>query len=149
MLHMLEYSYVPRELEVAPGATILAMNFGPQDQDLPREQWSEYVHSVTATDGSFDLQAIRPDGTPHPFPAPTTEGRYPYYCRYHGDAQGNGMTGTLLVREPPATTNPAPTPTATPTPTPAPTADPRAAPTPAIAAIGALAIGTALLARRG
>lgn len=132
MLHMLEYDYAPDPLEVAPGSLVMAMNFGPRDQSLPREQWGEFVHTVTAVDGSFDVQQIAPDGAPYNFTAPSAIGEYPYYCRYHGDAAGNGMIGTLRVTEDP------PTPTATPstaTP-PAATADAVPATDPAVDAGG-------------
>lgn len=151
MLHMLEYDYAPDPLEVAPGSMVTAMNFGPRDQSLPREQWGEFVHTVTAVDGSFDVQQIAPDGAPYNFTAPSAIGEYPYYCRYHGDAAGNGMIGTLRVTEDPAT----PTPTSSPPPTPAATAEvePSDEDAPAaglLLALGAMALALVVTrARRG
>lgn len=115
MIHMIEYDYLPETLEVAPGSIVAGMNFGPRDQSLPKEQWGEYYHTITsATDRSlFDVQRIPPDTSVHTFTAPATPGTYPYYCVYHGDAQGNGMAGVLVVKEgaaPAATTSSPPTP---------------------------------------
>jgi plastocyanin len=145
MLHMQEYSYLPATLEVPAGVEVVAMNFGPANQSLPRDQWGEYFHTVTSsTDRSlFDVQRIPPDGTPHPFRAPATPGTYPYYCVYHGDAQGNGMAGTLVVTE----ARGAVTPPSGTTPTGAtPEAD-NDAPLPAWALIAGCAVAAAALRR--
>lgn len=117
MIHMIEYDYLPETLEVPPGAVVAGMNFGPRDQSLPKEQWGEYYHTITAVERSlFDVQRIPPDTSAHTFAAPTTPGTYPYYCVYHGAPDGSGMAGVLVVKEnaAPTTTPAAPTATATP-----------------------------------
>ena len=60
-------------------------------------QW-EFVgaseHNVTAVDGAFS-SGNRLDGTfDHVFSA---AGTFNYYCTLHGDAQGNGMAGSVVV----------------------------------------------------
>ena len=137
MLHMLQYEYTPDPLNVTSGETIILMNFGPQDQSLPRDQWGEFTHSVTAVDGSFDMQNIPPDFQGRNLTAPATPGTYAYYCRYHGDAT-SGMRGTLIV-DPVAMTS-APTPTSE---------DDRETPLGVLALIGGGAGAALLLRPRG
>lgn len=131
MLHMQDHQYLPRTLEVEAGATIEAMNFGSSAPNGTGEP-----HTVTsATDRSlFDVQGIQPTGEAYPFQAPSIPGEYPFYCIYHGDAQGNGMAGLLLVR-------------AASTPAPAPEGSERT-PAPAFLALGALALAALLALRR-
>lgn len=140
MLHMLDYKYAPDPLEVPAGSTVITMNFGPSDQSIPREQWGEFTHSVTAVDGSFDMQNIPPDFAARTFTAPATPGTYPFYCRYHGDA-ATGMRGTLIVTE----AAPEPTPS---TPSPTPEANEKRTPVGALPLIlGAAAAGALLRSR--
>lgn len=110
MIHVIDYDYLPDPIDVPPGVEVVVMNFGPSDANLTGEARNEFYHTVTSsTDRSlFDVQRIPPDGSSHPFRAPMEPGTYPYYCVYHGDAQGNGMAGTLVVNAtdgapPPAT----------------------------------------------
>lgn len=104
MIHMQDYSFLPVPLNVPAGSNVTAMNFGPSKPDIPIE---DQIHSVTAVDGSFNVEQIMPDAKPREFKAPTTPGTYPYYCVYHGDAQGNGMAGILIVDPAPASATPA------------------------------------------
>lgn len=115
MIHMQDHKFLPETLEVPPGAEVVGMNFGPSDPSIPKDQWGEFYHTITASADRalFDVQQIPPDASPHPFRAPATPGAYPYFCAYHGDAQGNGMVGTLIVTQP-AASSPAVTPSATP-----------------------------------
>lgn len=133
MLHMQDHEYLPPRLDVPPGVTVYTMNFGQEP------------HTVTSAQDRalFDVQNIPPGGEPKNFTAPATPGEYPYYCIYHGDAQGNGMAGVLVVRAaPPATT---PTPRA---PTPMPTVDERDTPLAWGATVAGLLGAALLLARR-
>jgi plastocyanin len=52
-------------------------------------------HTATADDGLFDSgdQSLG-DSYAYTFAEP---GRYPYFCRYHGDVEGVGMAGTIVV----------------------------------------------------
>ncbi len=79
---------------------------------------SELPHTVTASDNSWDSGNLNPGQSySRTFTAP---GTYRYYCRYHGNAGGGGMAGTVVVQgaagEATATPQPtqAPQPTATP-----------------------------------
>lgn len=99
MLHIIEFRFLPDPMNATAGREVVVMNF------------DEEPHTVTSDDRtSFDLRDIAPGGEAHVFRAPTTPGRYPYFCIYHG-SPGNGMIGTLVVQAAP------PSPAAT-TPTP-------------------------------
>lgn len=141
MLHMQDYKFLPDRLEVPPGAEVVGMNFGPSDPSIPKDQWGEFYHTITASADRalFDVQRIPPDASPHPFRAPMTPGTYPYFCAYHGDAQGNGMVGTLIVTQPPA--NP-------PTITPGATPDANETPAPWVALTLGGVVAALLIARR-
>lgn len=127
---MQDYEYLPARVLAPAGATVYAMNMGAES------------HSVTSSEDRnlFDVQNIEP-GDVKEFSVPATPGEYPFYCVYHGDAQGNGMGGVLVVS---ATTPP--TPAASPTSG----ADGRGgAQTPAPVWIGLVALfATGALARR-
>ena len=65
---------------VRPGAKVTVTN---EDREN---------HSVTADGGGgFDVTVMH--GTPVTFTAPTTPGRYPFHCSFHGT-----MKGVLVVR---------------------------------------------------
>lgn len=70
-----------------------------------RNNASEIIHTMTATDGSFDADAVRA-GETRTFTAPTKPGEYAFVCKYHADS---GMSGTLVVL--PARASPAAAPT--------------------------------------
>ena len=57
----------------------------------------------------------------------STPGTFPYFCAFHGQAGGSGMSGTIIVTGP---VTPPPPPPPPPTPTPAPAPEPPPAPTP-------------------
>lgn len=63
---------------VAPGATITITNADSQ------------AHTLTSKEGGFDVK-VDGSGTAT-LTAPSTPGRYPFVCAFHG-----GMTGTLVV----------------------------------------------------
>jgi plastocyanin len=66
--------------DVRPGAKVTVTN---EDREN---------HSVTADGGGgFDVTVMH--GTPVTFTAPTTPGRYPFHCSFHGT-----MKGVLVVR---------------------------------------------------
>src|SRR5437667_1918954 len=63
-------SFVPTEIHVAPGATVLFTNSSPLG------------HTVTADDGAFDSGTVDPGGSfMQLFDAP---GVYQYFCQPHG-----------------------------------------------------------------
>lgn len=144
MIHMQGnlYVFLPDELEVPAGATVYAMNFPAPDPNATNEP-----HTVTsATDRSlFDVQNIPPTGEPRPFTAPSEPGRYPYYCIYHGDANGAGMAGVLVVTE---AASPSPAPSPTPSAPPASTAEAKDSPAPWLALVVVAALLAALARRR-
>ncbi len=63
-------NFAYNELTVHPGATVTVRN----DDQAP--------HSVTAVDGSFTTEVIKPGGTGS-FTAPAKPGVYAYYCTVH------------------------------------------------------------------
>lgn len=141
MLHIIDYKYLPDPLEVTPGLTVVVMSF--PDTNKTANETEPHTVTDVAEPPRFDIRNIPPDASQHPFTAPMEPGTYPYFCRYHGDRQGSGMVGTLIVTDAPATTTPATgspalTPTSTPNDTPL-------APWLLIAAFGA---GAALHRRR-
>jgi len=78
------YHYDPRELTVAPGATVTFVGGNVEPHTLTND----------APQGSraFDTGAVQP-GQSATLTAPTTPGDYPFHCLFHG-----GMTGTLHVQ---------------------------------------------------
>ena len=118
MLHIIDYKYLPDPLEVSPGLTVVVMGF-PDTNKTAAETEPHTVTDVrcpiSGPCDTFDVRNVPPDMSEHPFKAPTEPGTYPYFCRYHGDRQGSGMVGTLVVSEsvpvatPPTSTNAAPT----------------------------------------
>lgn len=109
MLHITAGRYLPDPFEVPPGVEVAIMSFLD-----PNEDPNDAVHSVTSAPVAgyadkelFHVSNIQPTGEPYFFTSPSAPGTYPYYCIYHGDAQGNGMAGTLVVSgETTATTPP-------------------------------------------
>jgi plastocyanin len=79
-------AYVPVELHVVPGTTVVWTNSSP------------LAHTVTADDASFDSGNIDAGGTFEMFfEAP---GFYTYFCAPH---QALGMMGVVVVDDPAAT----------------------------------------------
>jgi plastocyanin len=75
--------FSPEEIEVEAGTTITWTNNG----DAP--------HTVTADNGSFESGNMDPgDEFSETF---SEQGRYPYYCEYHGAPDGQGMSGVVVV----------------------------------------------------
>jgi len=142
MLHIARHRYIPDPFEVPAGEEVVIMSFLD-----PGEDASDAVHSVTsapveghADKALFHVTNIQPTGEPYFFTAPAVPGTYPYYCIYHGDAQGNGMAGTLVALEPAAAATPTPT-------TPTSESGEQGAPLPALVAIAALGLAVALRRR--
>ena len=54
-------------------------------------------HTVTADDDSFGSDAL-PEGGTFEFTF-DTPGTYAYHCRFHGGAEGEGMSGVIVVTE--------------------------------------------------
>ncbi len=76
--------FQPKEATVRAGTPVLWTQKG------------EGRHAVTAVDGSFKSEILGAGGA-FRF-TPTKAGKIPYYCRFHGDAEGNDMAGVLDVR---------------------------------------------------
>lgn len=84
------YQFMPGTVTVAPGAEIVLMNVGSEP------------HKMTATNGAFESPTVEPSFGAEPgpastaaFAAPMQAGEYSYFCPFHGE----GMSGTLIVRE--------------------------------------------------
>jgi plastocyanin len=79
-------SFVPKEIHVAPGATVLFTNSSPLG------------HTVTADDGAFDSGLLNSgEMFAQVFDAP---GVYQYFCQPHGSAGGVGMSAIVVVDDP-------------------------------------------------
>lgn len=80
-----------------PAITITALNFGdpltvPPGATITVVNSDDVAHTVTSkVKGQFDVKVGGNAQTT--FTAPTTPGRYPYYCVYHP-----GMVGVLIVQ---------------------------------------------------
>ena len=82
-------SFVPTEVHVGPGATVLWTNSSP------------LAHTVTADDASFDSGMVDAGATfTMVFDSP---GVYQYFCQPHGSAGLRGMAATIVVDDPGAT----------------------------------------------
>lgn len=76
-------TFQPSVAGVEPGARVVWTNTGDRD------------HTVTASDGSFDSFTLAPGDTyARVFDG---EGRVPYFCRFHGSADGDGMAAVLRI----------------------------------------------------
>jgi plastocyanin len=82
-VHEDEFRFVPSQVTIPVGTTVIWVN----DERAK--------HTATADDGLFDSgDQNLGDSFTYTFNAP---GRYPYYCRFHGDVDGVGMAGTIVV----------------------------------------------------
>jgi plastocyanin len=80
------FAFTPRIITVPPGTMIMWVN-----NDASK-------HTVTSDSGIFNSGDMsRGDTFASTF---TTSGRFPYYCRYHGDKGGIGMSGIVIVSAP-------------------------------------------------
>jgi len=80
---MKDFDFVPKEIKIKAGTTILWKNGGAKP------------HSATAVDNSFDTAIFQPgEAKSVKFDKP---GTFAYYCQLHGTPDGNGMTGTVVV----------------------------------------------------
>jgi plastocyanin len=81
-------SFVPVEVHVGPGATVLWTNSSP------------LAHTVTADDGAFDSGMLDAGATfTMVFDSP---GVYQYFCQPHGSAGLHGMSAKIVVDDPDA-----------------------------------------------
>lgn len=80
------FAFTPRIITVSPGTMIMWVN-----NDASK-------HTVTSDTGIFSSGDLsRGDTFASTFTRP---GRFPYYCRYHGDKGGIGMSGMVIVVAP-------------------------------------------------
>ena len=90
-----------RESQARYDSTRISSCFSPPALTIPAGTTVTWVndeqakHTATADDGSFDSgdQDLGESFT-YTFTEP---GVYPYFCRYHGDVDGVGMAGTIVV----------------------------------------------------
>lgn len=83
VVEVVDSSYEPAEIEVSPGTTVVWRQTG------------NLKHTVTADDGTFESGDMGSGDTfKYTFEEP---GTYPYYCVYHGDKGGVGMSGVVTV----------------------------------------------------
>ncbi len=82
-VNVVDDAFQPASTAVAAGESVTFTNSG------------ESPHTATADDGSFDTGTIDPGASATvTFDTP---GRYPYFCRFHGDPGGSGMAGVVVV----------------------------------------------------
>ncbi|MDQ3985472.1 MAG: cupredoxin domain-containing protein [Actinomycetota bacterium] len=78
-------AFDPPEVQISKGDSVTWTNDGDAD------------HTATASDGSFESGNLDPGES---FTQTFDEaGEFPYYCEYHGTAEGEGMAGTVVVAE--------------------------------------------------
>jgi plastocyanin len=80
-----DFQFSPANITITAGTTVRWTNLG------------EFRHTATADDGSFDSPTLA-GGDTFEFTF-TTAGTYAYYCRFHGGAGGQGMSGIVTVTE--------------------------------------------------
>jgi plastocyanin len=82
-INMTDNAFDQTQVNIPAGSTVLWNNAGLN------------VHTVTADDGSFD-SGDTPTGGQFTMEF-DTPGTYAYYCSYHGDKGGVGMSGVIVV----------------------------------------------------
>jgi plastocyanin len=82
-VNMTDDAFDQTEVDIPAGSTVLWNNGNGR------------VHTVTADDGSFDSGDL-PTGKQFTMEF-DTPGTYAYYCMYHGDVGGVGMSGMVVV----------------------------------------------------
>jgi plastocyanin len=83
-INMTDDAFTQTNVSIAAGQTVVWMN------------GSGKVHTVTADDDTFDSGDIA-TGAPYSQEF-DTPGTYPYFCQYHGDVGGVGMSGVIVVQ---------------------------------------------------
>jgi len=92
-------SFSPASFSVSAGTTIVFKNT------------SEFPHTATADNGSFDTGIISPGSSKSV--VVSKAGRIPFHCQFHGAAGGVGQSGTITVTAAAAAGTPRPTKAAT------------------------------------
>jgi plastocyanin/uncharacterized membrane protein YozB (DUF420 family) len=82
-IHEDRYSFIPSQLTIPAGTTVIWVN----DEQAK--------HTVSADEGQFD-SGDQELGVRYTYTF-TGAGTYRYFCRYHGDVDGVGMAGTIVV----------------------------------------------------
>ena len=82
-IHEDRYSFIPSQLTIPTGTTVVWVN----DEQAK--------HTVSADEGQFD-SGDQELGVRYTYTF-TEAGTYRYFCRYHGDVDGVGMAGTIVV----------------------------------------------------
>lgn len=78
-----QFQFIPSAITIPAGTTVIWTN----DEQAK--------HTASADDGLFDSgDQNLGDSFSYTFAEP---GTYPYFCRYHGDVDGIGMAGTIVV----------------------------------------------------
>lgn len=82
-VEVIDSRFQPGEITVPVGATVTWIH------------QAQLSHTVTADEGLFDSGTLRAGDT---FSFTFEEaGEYPYYCKFHGNEGGSGMSGTVIV----------------------------------------------------
>ena len=82
-IHEDRYSFIPSQLTIPAGTSVIWVN----DEQAK--------HTVSADEGQFD-SGDQELGVRFTYTF-TEAGTYRYFCRYHGDVDGVGMAGTIVV----------------------------------------------------
>ena len=81
-VRMVEYTYSPKTVTVAAGATVTWQNAGTE------------AHTATLA-GAFDTGSVAPGAASSV--TLTEPGTFQYACQFHGGPTGAGMSGTVVV----------------------------------------------------
>lgn len=98
---VLDDAFRPRDLEVEAGTTVTWTNDGDTD------------HTVTSSEDDFDSSGSLDPGDSFSVTF-EGEGEFPYYCEFHGSADGEGMAGSITVVAAATQASPDPSPTTAP-----------------------------------
>ena len=82
---LLGFQFINKEVIINKGQTVVWVN-----NEAPK-------HTATSDDGVFKSESLSRDDS-YAFTFNET-GEFPYYCRFHGDKGGVGMSGKILVEE--------------------------------------------------
>lgn len=94
MVDIGDNTFNQKEISIPVGGSVMWMSSGQKP------------HTVTADDGSFTSETLKTgDMYTHVFDKP---GIYPYYCKFHGAAGGQGMSGVVKVGDVAQAAPPAP-----------------------------------------
>jgi plastocyanin len=91
-VHMFDNRYEYTEIHIPPGGSVTFIGAGrnPHNAVASDESWS--------TEDVFgSLEQLEDDAATIDFDQP---GEYPFFCTFHGNAEGSGMAGKVIVEAP-------------------------------------------------